>query len=359
MTILLLPTVTRVHVDLCASLQEMVIDGLRRVGLDIRLYTSPRDMESASDLLIIGLGEWGSETMRETLRLAGKKGVRRSLWQLETLPSPDMPKSLAARFLLRRTSDRVTGLARLGDKLASKRLLREVEGLPWWRDGVMEFRRFSLPFREARRIRALWREGLLDKIIVSMEGRQQFLWSIGIDSVFIPLGYHTFWGRPLDKLERDLDVVFVGTPTPARTRFIDHMGNRLSGSGFRLTVVEGDCYGEQRTELLNRAKILIHLRNYPWELTRMRMLMAMGCKALVLAEESEDTKPFLPGRHMAMARHEDLAETAIYYLRHEEARVEITRQAYNFVSTELELGRILGDELRGGSMSGKAVRSRS
>ncbi|MDH4186071.1 MAG: glycosyltransferase [Nitrospira sp.] len=340
----LMPIVSDGHGDLCASIEEMVVDSLRSVGVGIQVYSNPDDLKSASDFLLVGLGQWGRGSVREALREAPKYGVRRTLWQLETLPPPEILKSIAARFLLRRTPDRVTGLARLADKLALKRISRETRGPPWCY-GDLESRRFSLPFREARRIRAIWRDGLVDKIIVSMESRLNFLRSIGVDSTFVPLGYHPLWGRPLDKMERDLDVVFIGIPTPARMRLLDHMQARLSGAGFHLTVVERDCYGDQRTELLNRAKILIHLRNYPWELTRMRMLMAMGCKALLMAEESEDIKPFLPGRHMVMARHENLADTAIYYLRHEEARAEITQQAYSFVSTELELGKILGKEL--------------
>lgn len=340
-----MPIVSNGHRDLCTSIEEMVIDGLRSFGLDAGLYQSPSDFGSASDLLLIGLGEWGSGTVREALREAQKKGIKRSLWQLETLPPHDIPKSIAARFLLRRTPDRVNGLNRLADKLALKRFSREISGLPWWRDGDMEPRRFGLLFREARRIRALWRDGLLDKVVVSMESRQLFLQSIGVDSVFTPLGYHPLWGRPLDKSEPNLDAVFIGTPTPARAPLLDHLAARLSDSGFRLTVIEGGCYGEHRTALLNSAKILVHLRNYPWELTRMRMLMAMGCKALVVTERFWDTKPFEPEQHLVMAPLESLADTMIYYLRNEKARRAITEQAFDFVSTELDMGKLLARAL--------------
>ena len=68
--------------------------------------------------------------MRNLLLEAGKRGVRRILWQMETLPPPDLPRSLTARFLFRKTPYRVNGISRQLDKFALKRLSRECERLP-------------------------------------------------------------------------------------------------------------------------------------------------------------------------------------------------------------------------------------
>lgn len=343
--ILLMPTSCSHHMELCADFEEMVLDSIASAGGDIRLYSGPHDMTDASCLLTIGVGNWGNAALREALLKAGERKIERIHWQMETLPPPDMPRSATSTFLLRRTPDRVRALSRFADKLALKLLSRQIEGCSWWTDGTMAPRQLGLPFREARRIRALWRDGLLDRIIVSMESRGHFLRSIGVDSTFVPLGYHPLWGRPIGSCERDLDVVFIGTPTSARRQLLDRMAKALGDEGFRLTVIEGDCYGERRTELLNRAKILIHPRNYPWELTRMRMLMAMGCKALVVTDQFEDTKPFRPGEHLAMAPRSMLIDTIIHYLRNDQARSVIAEHAYNFLSNELNMGKLLKTEI--------------
>lgn len=246
-------------------------------------------MEGASHFLVSGVGSWGGEHLRELLLEAGKRGIYRVFWQMETLPPPDLPRSLTARFLFRATPYRVNGIARQLDKFALRQLSRECGKLPWWDTADLAARRLGLPIREARHVRALWRDNLFDRILVSLESRQQFLRSIGVESTFMPFGYHPIWGQPLESAERDLDVLFIGAPTAKRRQLLDQLAETLSNAGFRLTIIEGGCYGEQRTKLLNRSKIFLQLRQYPWELPRARMMMAMGCKTLFVTEQFTDT----------------------------------------------------------------------
>lgn len=335
-----MPIVSDGHADLCSSIQEMLVESLAA-----KLYESPSQLASASQLVIAGLGQWGGDEVREALRVAGQLGVQRTLWQLETLPPMNGDNSVAARILLRRTPDRVTGLARLIDKYALRMLDRELQQQEWWRESGLEARRLGLPYREARRIRELWREKLLDRVLVSLESRLKFLHAIGVDASFIPLGYHPLWGHPLAHEERKLDAIFIGTPTSARIPQITRVREQLSAAGFNLTVIEGGCYGEQRTRLLNNAKILIHLRNYPWEMTRMRMLMGMGCKSLVVTEDFWDVAPFVPGTHLVTAPPEGLGDAIIHYLRNETEREDIVEQAYSLIANDLELGRLLTDAI--------------
>lgn len=345
-SIVLMPVVGSREIEVLGSFEDMILDSIARVGGDIRVYETPCDLEGASHLVVPGVGYWGGDKLKAALVEAGRRGVRRVLWQMETLPPPDLPRSLAAKFLLRKTPYRVTRISRQLDNLALRRLLRECEKLSWWSPGGLAARRLGLPMREARHIRVLWRDGLLDRILVSLESRQQFLQSVGVESVFMPFGYHVSWGRPLECLEKDLDVVFIGTPTPRRAPLLKSLEVALSKAGYRLTVVEGGCYGEQRTELLNRSKILLQLRNYPWELPRPRMMMAMGCKTLFVTEQFADTRPFQPDEHFVMAPHESLAETIVAYLRNGGGRRTIIDTAYDFVTSELAMGRLLIEALR-------------
>lgn len=328
-----------------SSIEQMVCDSIANAGHTIRTYDSMEDLDDATHLLVPGVGSWGGDTLTDVLAEAGKLGIRRVLWQLETLPPPDLPQSLMARFLLRRTPYRVTGVDRLMDKLALNRLAAQCEKLECWKPGEIDQRRLGLPVREARRIKALWRGGLLNKILVSLESRQQFLRSIGVESDFMPFGYHRTWGYPLDDLERDLDVVVIGTPTPRRRSLLTSLKSAVTRAGYGFTVIEGSCYGDERNRILNRSKIFLHLRNYPWELPRMRIMMAMGCKSLFVTEQFDDTRPFLPGEHFIMAPPESLAERIIACLRDDETRQRITEASYKYVTGELDLGRLLVEAL--------------
>src|SRR5690349_24187708 len=49
----------------------------------------PDSEHSAGDvLLVIGTGRWAGSATVERLRAAGRRGVKRVLWQLEPLPPP-------------------------------------------------------------------------------------------------------------------------------------------------------------------------------------------------------------------------------------------------------------------------------
>jgi hypothetical protein len=136
-------------------------------------------------------------------------------------------------------------------------------------------------------------------------------------------------------------VVFLGTVAQGRDRLLTQVQETLVRHGYQFTIVDKGCYGEERTRLLNRAKIILYLRGYPWETPRMRLVMAMGCKTMVVAETFEDTLPFRPGEHLATSPSHNLAGTLVSYLRNDSTRQRIADAAYSFLINDLGMGKCL------------------
>lgn len=339
------PTTCQAHAILCQEIHSMVMDALVMTGYEVVVWQSEEDFDGAAFLFMLGVGTWGMDEHRFMLEAAGRRGIPRILWQLETLPPPDLPQSIFVKFLLERGPQRSTSLRRFFEKIAYQRLAKQCQDRPWNTDRLFEPRRFSLPFREARKLIAMWQDQLVDEIIVSLGSRQEFLAKHDVPTKFMPFGYHTSIGRPFNGVTRDLDVIFIGSKSPKRAALLQQIEQGLAKHGRSLSIVDKNCYGEERTHLLNRAKILLFLRNYPWEMPRLRMIMAMACKATIVAECSTDTLPFVPGEHFVSAQPSALTDVLLNELENDQARQAIHENAYTFINEKLRLDRLLDEIL--------------
>ena len=178
---------------------------------------------------------------------------------------------------------------------------------------------------------------LIDYVFASTIPRTQTLKKIGIDAKFVPVGYHRSWGKKLS-LERDIDVLFIGSFKSKRRRsMLENLDKKLSAKGIKLQIVNKGCYGEQRTTLLNRAKIVLDLPKHTWEMPGMRFLMSISCGAMVVSEYVEDTTPYKPGVHFVRAKYPELSDAICHYIEHEDQRQAIADSAYKFVTQELTM----------------------
>lgn len=177
----------------------------------------------------------------------------------------------------------------------------------------------------------------LDHLAVSTQQRQRFLAARGIDSAFVPVGAYEELGRELGT-QRDIAVAFLGsTKHGRRAALLAEFERSLARDGVRLERIEQDCFGEQRTALLNRTRILVNLHNYPWSPAWIRFSMAARCGALVVSEPSEDDQPFVAGRHYVACPMEEMPGTIIELLREPERCMRITQAAAELCQTELTL----------------------
>lgn len=219
-------------------------------------------------------------------------------------------------------------------------------GLPWPRLNWWETAKFMLRDRNATDVytnylvlRRWVKKGILDVLVVATLGRCEFLSERGIVADWVPLGYESSFGRD-QGLPRDIDVLFLGAPdVPRRNRLL----RRLRAHGIHIQVagsyVDPRYWGDHRTELLNRTKILLNLARTSGEFPDHRVILGMANKALVISEPIYRPDPFEPGRHFISASIEEMPERIRYYLAHDDERASIGRRAYEFVTQDATMER--------------------
>lgn len=219
-------------------------------------------------------------------------------------------------------------------------------GLPWPRLNWWETAKLILRSSEATDVytnylvlRRWVRNGLPDILVAATLGRREFLSERGIEADWVPLGYDPSCGQDLD-LPRDIDVLFLGAQdVPRRNRLLEH----LRKSGIRIQAVGSyanqGCWGKDRTELLNRTKILLNLSRTPGEFPDLRLILGMANKALVISEPIYRPDPFVPGQHFISASIEEMPEKIRYYLAHDEMRASISERAYGLITQNLTMER--------------------
>jgi hypothetical protein len=197
-------------------------------------------------------------------------------------------------------------------------------------------------------------EGWIDHIIASTIPRLKFLRSRGINARFVPVGYHYRWGENLN-LPRDIDVLFLGTTRCKRRRNILYaVQKELASRKIDLKIITRNCFSEERTRLLNRARIVLDIQRVPWDRGGMRFLMGMSCRSLIVSELLDDTAPYEEGVHFVQGRVMDLPDLICYYLSHDSQREAIVSSAYQFVTKELTLRKMVS-QILGKCYEDKAV----
>jgi hypothetical protein len=156
------------------------------------------------------------------------------------------------------------------------------------------------------------------------------------------MGYSPSFGH-LTGAGRDIDVAFIGsTRDKRRGPLIAELTRQFADAGLNVVVKDGSpqrgyVFGSERTELLNRTKILLSIMRQPWDDPIFRLLLAAPNGAMVLSEPVRDGGPFVPGRHFAVAPLDRIVVAAKHYLRAEEERQAIASAAHQLVTNELTM----------------------
>ena len=177
----------------------------------------------------------------------------------------------------------------------------------------------------------------VDYLVPSTQQRQRFFNERGIMADFVPVGAYAEAGRELGT-PRDIPVVFLGTAKHGRrAAMLDELGVFLQQRGIAFRRIESGCYGDERTALLNRTRILVNLHNYPWSPAWIRFLMASACGTLVVSEPTEDDRPFVAGQHYVAATLAEMPDTIVRLLADPEHCARIAQAASGLCRTELTL----------------------
>jgi hypothetical protein len=160
-----------------------------------------------------------------------------------------------------------------------------------------------------------------------------------IPARLLRLGY----SRSLDRFDpaasRPIDVMFLGTHSLRRTRYLNHAARVLARRNCLLQVSEPNpCPGSPPAESgrpqLARSKILINLHrgeesHFEWH----RGLDAIHAGAVVVTEHSSGLSPLVAGEHLLVAAPESLPYVVDALLGDEERLARLRAQAYERVST--------------------------
>lgn len=162
----------------------------------------------------------------------------------------------------------------------------------------------------------------------------------GIPTIVAHWGATPQWYKDLG-LERDIDVLWMGTRgTRRRSILIDRVRSELESHGVRMHVADGKenpfIFGDERIHYLNRSKITLNITRTWYDDNFSRIALAAPNRSLIVSEKILPHCPsFLAGTHYVAVPVEELAETILYYLEHEEERSRIVDNAYHLVTTKL------------------------
>jgi hypothetical protein len=289
--------------------------------------------------------------------LAGGRREQRpvtALWLLEPLPPPLLTEQAEGPGMRLANSD-LHRLSPLGRRLLhllpfqsrvrrrarsihAARFKQELSGLGVKDCEPVTPRELAGVMCEYRWFREYYSRQWCDFVFASTPPRCEFLRRRGVAAAFVPMGYDPAWGRDLG-LERDIDVLFLGnTDKTARSGPLRIVQEDLASRGIALRTVTKNCFAEERTRLLNRARIFLDVPRLPWDMPLIRLLMGMGCGALVASSWTGDPAPFAR-EHLVQADTGRLAEAIVHYLECEGQRRSIVTSAFEFVTRELTLER--------------------
>jgi hypothetical protein len=164
---------------------------------------------------------------------------------------------------------------------------------------------------------------------------------IGIPTLYAPWGASQRWYNDLG-LERDIDVLWIGKRgSNRRSRIIDQVFRDLKSKGLNVYIGDNEekpfIFGEERTRYLNRAKITLNITRTWYDDNFSRFTMACSNRSLVISEPVlPHCTEFKENVHYVSAKIEDLANTIMHYLEHEEQRRRIVDNAYGLMMSDLK-----------------------
>lgn len=178
-------------------------------------------------------------------------------------------------------------------------------------------------------------QGLLSVLATTSELTATFLQARGFAPIVPGLRYDPMLGSDRN-LDRDIPVLWLGQiATDRRGRLLARLRAELKTLGVEIYVVDGVehpyVFGEQRTILLNRTKIVLNLLRTRWDDNSMRMTLAAHNGALIVSEPTLRHTPYRPGVHLVEAPIEQMANTICHYLTHEAERKRIAEQAFDLI----------------------------
>jgi len=317
------------------GLGRRIVNVLQEIGCRTTiLYNEDLKSLSETDNLLV-YGPWGSlEPIAHHLKnLDPEIRPRFILWQSEQFPNPALPPWLW----------RSAGLTR--SYLESIMFTEDHSGnwspRPRWLWLISKLHRY----RYYGDIYRYCNAGLLDVVAVWSHWTAALLRERGIPAIKAYMGHSSANGRDL-RLKRDIPVLWLGKRgSSRRSRLLNQIRTRLAARDIDMMVVDGVehsyVFGEERTRLLNRSKIVLNLLRKPWDNNSMRFFLASANKTLVVSEPVLPHIPFKRDFHYIERPIQDIPRAIEYYLAHESEREAIADRAYQLGVEQLTMSSSL------------------
>lgn len=242
----------------------------------------------------------------------------------EQLPNPDLPEWLRYGVgQIRSRAERLTYRQRDGG---------EWQSIHWLSRLTTRLHRFGY-YGDL-----YWLKGqeALSVLITSSTWTAEFLRARGFDPMATPITYDPDDGEDLG-LERDIDVLWIGKIGSARrARLLKQIQADLAVRGIEILMIDGEenpyVFGDERTVLINRTKIVLNIVRKEWDDNSMRFKFAASNGAMIVTEPLLPHSQFKSGVHLIEADMGKMADTICYYLSHEEERKQIAENAYQLLT---------------------------
>jgi hypothetical protein len=173
--------------------------------------------------------------------------------------------------------------------------------------------------------------------------------SQGIPAERFTLGYSRAWDtwHGDETTRRDIDVAYLGTTEPRRSRALASYAELFAPYDVRLLMPPHEwktrtrpdfLMGRDKFELLRDSRILLNLHrgdSYALEWVRVLEALCNGC--VVVSEHSIDFAPLVPGDHVVFGHWRNLGQLTDLLLREPESLAAVRRSAYEFLMAELPM----------------------
>ncbi len=270
---------------------------------------------------------WGSMVPLSNQLLEYPKSERPKLiwWITEQLPDPALPEWF--RYGLSRLRSR---LERIAYHQVASGVWRCRPSLRWSTQKFFRFRYYGDLYwlRDA---------DVLSLLVVSSPWIANFLRQRDF-APFNPEGpsYYPDWGADLN-MERDIPVLWIGKiATARRRRLLNAISSELQKRNLDLMMVDGEhhpyVFGQERTILLNRTKIVLNLLRTEWDNNAMRFHLASLNRAMIVTEPMLSHTSFVSGEHLVEAPINQIVDCICYYLAHDLERQKIVDNAYELIT---------------------------
>jgi spore maturation protein CgeB len=128
--------------------------------------------------------------------------------------------------------------------------------------------------------------------------------------------------------------------TKRRSEILNQVARVLARHNFTMHIADNEIqpfvYGAERTKLLNRSKITLHLESNPFDNAfPYRYHIAAANGSLVVSEVLVPHYPLTPGEHYVSASPAELPRRVLHYLEKDQERQNIVANAHELVTTRL------------------------